>query len=148
IYLSVWATMPLAAVCGAAAGFPPLWLFVAYFNISALILLSGCLGLIQPLESRSERPGAVSAAHGIMVIGMLVGLESSIGGYVALVQTPAWQASLEIWGAPVPLLIVIPLASLLLAGLLFRIAVRRLTHPVLPPLDKLTAYGILAGADV
>src|SRR5262249_20706332 len=66
IYLSVWATMPLAAVCGVAAGFPLGWVLLAYLNISALVLLAGCLGLMQPLESRSERPGAVSAAHGIM----------------------------------------------------------------------------------
>jgi hypothetical protein len=148
IYLSVWATMPLAAICGVAAGFPLGWVFLAYANITALMLFAGCLGLVQPLESRSGRPGTVSPAHAILAILMLIGVESSIGGYAALIQTRAWQANLEIFGVPVPLLIFIPMAGLLLAGVFFRVAVRRLTQPVLPPLGKPTAYGILAVADV
>jgi hypothetical protein len=148
IYLSVWATMPLAAVCSAAADFPLGWVVLTYVNITALMVFAGCLGLVQPLESRSGRPGAMSPARAILAILLLIGVESSIGGYAALVQTQAWQANLWLWGVQVPVPVFIPLVSLLLAGVFFRIAVRRLTQPVLPPVSKPTAYALAAAADV
>jgi hypothetical protein len=136
IYLSVWATLPLASICGIAAGVGIGWVILAYVNISAIMLLAGCVALLQPFESAGDRPGTLSPGQAMTAIVMLIGLEGAIGGYVALIQQQAWQANLEIFAIPVPILLFIPIASLALAATFFRIGVRRLTLGVLPPVGK------------
>jgi hypothetical protein len=148
IYLSVWATLPLASVFGIASGVNIGWIILAYVNISAIMLLGGSVALLQPFESIGDRPGTLSPGQAMIAIVMLIGLQGAIGGYMALIQQQGWQATLDIFAVPVPILLFIPIASLFLAATFFRIAVRRLTLEVLPPVGKPMAYGLLGVSDL
>jgi hypothetical protein len=173
-YLLLIASFPIAAWC-VALGVPGVSfavLLLLYVNLACLTLLVSAMGLLQPLEPvAGKAPGSIASGAGgawgvvsVMVLvqvavganwlmskpwsAALLGLATPVPAFFGVVHDDPWQPSLLLFGLHAPFLLVTPLSELLLTYLAFQATVRRLVHPLNPPVSKKLAYVILIVADV
>lgn len=123
-------TFPLGVMCYATGGPPLELLLLAYANLLFNVLLCGALGLVMQLELHGNKV----QGGGLWVIPLFIELQS-IGGLVAAGN---WL---------ITILCFLPLVQGLLAFLAFHVMERRLDNPMIPPVSRPVAYGLLAILD-
>ena len=173
-FLSIIPTIPLTVYCClilGVEGMNLLNLVLVYVTVLTTTILSGSLGLLQPLET--DPSGKVKPANnlGAVMLGSffccvpalvtggtsllmrpwsaaLVGVFTPIPTFVGIHQNDPWQYSLLFFGQHIPFILFTPISQLVLAGLILHAMIRRLVNPSRTIISRRVAFLLLFAFDL
>lgn len=148
-------------------------LLLLYVNLATTMLLSGALGLINPLRKKEQGQMAQSGVgiavglggvYSLILQFAVMGLPAFLSGRGPAALTSLflplgalagmatggdpWLHNVHFFEMKIPFLLATPVAQVVLLALIFVHMDRRLTSVVNTPLGKPTAYGVLAAFDI
>jgi hypothetical protein len=173
-FLSIIPTIPLSVYCCLILGVEGMNLsnlLLVYMTLLTTTILSGSLGLLQPLEA--DPSGKVNPANnlGAVMLGSffccvpalltggtsllmrpwtaaLLGVFTPIPTFVGIHQNDPWQYSLLFFGQHIPFILFTPISQLVLTSLILHAMVRRLVNPSRTIISRRVAFLLLFAFDL
>ncbi len=173
-FFSIIATIPVTVYACLILGVEGMTSFGSYLLVYATLvtttLLSGAMGLLQPLEadpSGKTKPANLGAvlfgSFGCAVPGMIaggpsilstawsaaiLGIFTPIPTYVGIVHGDPWKYRMEFFGREIPFFVLTPLMQLAMVALIIHAMMRRLVNPSRTILSRRLAYLLLFVCDL
>lgn len=170
-YFLAMATLPLVVICWLQGGatFPEILLF--YLNLLTFTLMCAALGLLHTLSEPNQTPskprsGSIGGLFfvflaflpSIIMRGSMMNtnpwgraalsLLAPIGPLLELKNGAPLHSQVDVWGIPLPALVIAPMVQLAVAAWFIQAMARRLENPIHTIFGRKDAYWVLTVVDL